>query len=121
MTKEARKQLVKAVAEQRAERQMTFWISRDRNADGSLSAFVDVWLVLPQRVLFEGGVGSYYRVPEPYDPNSLVQSGAGLVKAHYGTWTIPQCLKEIRVIPDDDLQVIRVGNDAPPQLEELSE
>lgn len=105
--KAARRERVARVAEHRKSPQMTYWISRARVL-GVLVNTVEVWLVRPVRI--HAGDSTVWRLPGD-DQDATVESATGPVKAHLGTWTVEHCLKECRVVPDDDYQLIRVGED----------
>ena len=104
--KSLRKEKIKSVVEHRAKIVMTYWLTRDRAADGQLSSRVDVWLIRPVRRRVDGTPGSFWSLPPGPE---LVAAEAGPVQAHYGTWTLDYALRECHVFPDDEIQSIRVG------------
>ena len=73
------------------DRRVTVWLVRDSDAFGVLLPYVTIWRVRPDRVAV--GRGHYWR------------SDAGWVES---IWP-EECARRYRVVPDDDLQCIRVG------------
>lgn len=109
--KKDRRDRIQRVAEHK--RRLTIWLTRDRFADGAVSVHVDVWLLKPERVRVADG-SAYYRLRQ--GPDAQVKTGEGPKPAHHGTWSIAQCLREVRTYPDDDLMMIRAGDDQEPPL-----
>lgn len=81
-------------------RDVTYWITRDRKL-GELVNVVDVWLVCPQ--YFRLDDGDLYWVA----PVDMVDRAA----AYYDTWTLKHAHKHARVVPEHELECIRVGAD----------
>lgn len=109
--KKQRRERIARVAEHKRAPQMTYWVSRDRNRDGQLADHVDVWLVKPSRVRYSGSSYGWWYIP---DDDLKVVTGSGPMRAHMGRWTLEHCQQQIRVVPDDDLQLIRNGEPSEP-------
>lgn len=116
--KKGRRERIARVAEHRRSPQMTYWLSRNLNAGGDLADHVDVWLVKPERVTHtfaSGARTTYWRIPSGNDDLKVV-TGSGPMRAHMGTWTLDYCMHQTRVVPDDDLQLIRNGEPSEPAV-----
>jgi hypothetical protein len=76
----------------------TYWVTRN-TVEGVIANTVEIWIARPERMLFEDGdvmwMGSLSKIDEE--------------SAWYDEWTIANCLKQCRVIPDTDREVIVVG------------
>lgn len=97
---------------------ITYWLSRDRSADGTLSEVCDVWFLKPAMKRYDDGA---YRYELAQGADTMVKTGDGPKDAHLGTWTLAMCLRECRTYPDDHLQVIRVGLDEEPPIHKEEE
>lgn len=117
MTKAQRRDKIKEVNEARQaqppQAEMTYWLTRDSDADGVLSEFVDVWLAKPARRTFGNG-GAYWTAAI-----EVVETGDGPKLVKYLVWTKEQCLMKCKTYPDDDRQCIRVGDDVEPKPAEM--
>lgn len=83
------------------QKEMTYWLTRERDADGKLNPWIDVWLSQPK--LEDHGTRWACSV-------HTVQTGSGEQAAHYTRWTVDQCLKTCRVYPETERECIRVGD-----------
>jgi len=76
----------------------SYWVTRN-TTDGVLANTVEIWVARPERMRFDDGdvmwMGSLSKIDEE--------------SAWYDEWTLARCLKECRVLPDTDREVIRVG------------
>lgn len=91
-------------SEPRAQRPMTYWLTRDSDVDGKLDDAIDVWLMRPTRHALPGGLGAVWLCDD-----IMVPTADGDVPARYGTWTKDQALRACYVLPDTDRECIRVG------------
>jgi hypothetical protein len=111
MSQRSRKQRIAEVAAKKPPSKpvATFWITRDSDAVGHLSEFVDVWLARPVREPLSNGVGCVWTCRDV----ERVFVSDGDVPARCATWTLSVCMRTVRTIPEDDRQCIRIGNDPP--------
>lgn len=103
------KQKRRAMIEEAATRQtsgqyVTYWVTRDSNADGSLSDTVDVWLTRPERKTLPGGLGAMWICDDIFIPTANGES-----HARYTTWTLDQCRRACHTVPDTDRECLHVG------------
>ena len=84
-------------------REMTYWLTRDRDMTGRLEPYVDVWLKRPTLCVLPGGVGVTWICDD------LVEVEEGTCPARYTQWSPDQCLRACRVYPETERECIRVG------------
>lgn len=88
---------------------VTYWLTRDSDAEGVVSDVVDVWLAPPVRRAL-GDRGAYWIVE---DDAIRVRTKGGDVPARHTTWDVEHARAQCGTAPDDDRQAIRVGDDPP--------
>ena len=101
MTKDERRKLIAERATTSPKKYATYWMTRDL-VSGALDPGVKIWTAVPARALL---------IPVVDDTVMWLALNADGTTAYWQTWTVPECLKEARVYPDDHRQVIRVGDD----------
>jgi hypothetical protein len=79
-------------------RSITYFLTRDSNCSGELSPSIEIWYKRPLRVKLTFDRG-YVWIPCP-----MPQVDLGL----YGSYTVERVTKLYGVVPDDDMQCIRV-------------
>ena len=86
-----------------ATREIVYWLTRDSNQAGELSPVVDVWFRKPIRARLrkDGNV---------WLPSDAPKQLPGVARdlGYAGPYTIAAVTKWFSVVPDDDLQVIRI-------------
>ena len=80
-----------------------YWVTRDM-LGGVLSSKVEIWAVRPHREVSEDGDVLWFPPLEMIDGPDVVC---------LGEWSLARCQIQIRVIPDDSLQCLVVGREAP--------
>jgi hypothetical protein len=88
----------------RSAKELTYWLTRDRDADGVLEKHIDVWLSRPRLCPLPGGVGVTWVCDD-----ILVETAGGDCPARYAQWTTDQCLRACRVYPETERECIRIG------------
>lgn len=73
---------------------VTYWCTRD-SRNSIVSDIVRIWLRAPERI----------RILD--DVHWAAFREDGTASALYGEWTLAQCERELRTVPDDDRQCVR--------------
>ena len=85
-------------------REITYWITRDRDINGNLDPHIDVWLARPKLCPLPGGVGVVWICED-----IMVPTANGDCPARYAQWTVEQTMRACRVYPETERECIRVG------------
>jgi hypothetical protein len=103
--KAKRRVLIQETHEPKKAREMTYWITRDRDVHGVLDTTIDVWLARPKLCVLPGGVGVTWICDD-----ITVATAGGDCPARYTQWTMEQCLRACRVYPETERECIKVGD-----------
>jgi hypothetical protein len=85
-------------------KEMTYWLTRDRDVEGNLEPHVDVWLAAPRLCVLPGRKGVVWVCDD-----IMVPTAGGDCPARFAQWTTDQCLKACRVYPETERECIKVG------------
>lgn len=104
--KAKRRVVIQEVAEGKKQaKEMTYWLTRDRDIEGRLDPYIDVWLSRPKLRVLPGGIGVTWICDDV-----IVATATGDCPARYAQWSPEQCLRACRVYPETERECIRVGD-----------